>query len=165
MEDVIFLPADKGNSTVVLNRSSYEEKIVSLINEGPYEEIKSDPGQRFRKKLAAILKPLVDRGDLECGIFLLWCPNHFVTPHIYGLPKIHKDGCPLRPIVSMRGSLFNPVGRYLPRVLAPYYKEAASHADNSSKVKNRIASALESFPQATMGSYDVVSLFTRVPVR
>ena len=51
MEDVIFLPADKGNSTVVLDRSSYEVKVASLINEGPYKELKSDLGQRFRSCL------------------------------------------------------------------------------------------------------------------
>ena len=36
MDDVIFLPADKGNSTVVLNRSSYDEKLTSIIQDGPY---------------------------------------------------------------------------------------------------------------------------------
>ena len=64
----------------------------------------------------------------------------------------------------MRGSLFNPVGRYLALVLAPYYKEASSHVSNSLGVKRRLSSAFESFPQAIMGSYDVISLFTRVPI-
>ena len=36
---------------------------------------------------------------------------------------------------------------------------------NSLHVKRRVSAALESWPEATLGSFDVVSLFTRVPVR
>ena len=113
MDELIFLPADKGNCTVVLDRSSYECKLEDLIKDGPYKEVRSDPGKRFRSRLADILKPLVDEGVLSRSTFLYWCPTHFVPPHIYGLPKVHKEGCPLRPIVSMKGSLFAPLGAHL----------------------------------------------------
>ena len=165
MDDVIFLPADKGNCTVVLDRSSYESKLQCLIQDGPYRMVKRDPGQRFRKRLSELLKPLLSDGVLDRSTFLYWCPTHFVSPHIYGLPKIHKDNCPLRPIVSMRGSLFAPLGGHLATVLAPYYKEAASYVENSLHVKKRVSEAMESHPLAAFGSFDVVSLFTRVPVR
>jgi hypothetical protein len=31
-------------------------------------------------------------------------PKDPIVPHIYGFPKIHKEGIPLRPIVNMNGS-------------------------------------------------------------
>ena len=65
----------------------------------------------------------------------------------------------------MRGSLFAPLGGHLATVLAPYYKEAASYVENSLRVKKRVSEAMESHPLAAFGSFDVVSLFTRVPVR
>jgi hypothetical protein len=165
MDDVVFLPADKGTCTVILNSSSYDSKLEALIQEGPYRMVKGDPGQRFRKQLTALLSPLVDRGVLDRGTYLRWCPTHFVSPHIYGLPKVHKEGCPLRPIVSMRGSLFSSISGYLARILAPYYQHAPSHVENSLQVKRRVSEALRLNPTAILGSFDVVSLFTQVPVR
>lgn len=164
MEDIIFLPADKGNSTVVLNRSSYEEKLEALIQDGPYIAVKRDPGKRFRKQLADLLKPLVTDKVLDRDTFLRWCPTHFEPPHLYGLPKIHKDGCPLRPIVSMRNSLFSPLGSHLAGILAPYYKQADSYVGSSVHAKRRLLDSLETYPDGRLGSFDVVNLFTQVPV-
>jgi hypothetical protein len=37
------LQADKGNCTVVLNESTYNEKIASLLDAGVYEILRKDP--------------------------------------------------------------------------------------------------------------------------
>ena len=83
------------------------------------------------------------------------CPGR-----IYGLPKTHKMGVPLRPIVSCVGTYSYNLAQYLVELLQPF-----SH--NSFTVKDSFAFAKEvttcsSFP--FMASFDVTSLFTCVPL-
>ena len=164
-EDVIFLTADKGKCTVVLDMEEYKAKLGCLVQEGPYVCVRSDPGQRFRKRLYELLKPLSTSGTLDRATFLRWCPASFETPHIFGRPKVHKSGCPLRPIVSMRGSLFAPLGRVLAGILLPYMKDAESYVENSKDFKEKLLASWDQEEPNTMVSFDVVSLFTKVPVR
>ena len=42
-----------------------------------------------------------------------------LCPRFYGLPKIHKLGIPLRPIVSFVNSLTYAISGYLARILSP----------------------------------------------
>ena len=46
-------------------------------------------------------------------------PTGCVLPKFYGLPKIHKTGTPLRPIVSSRGSVTYGVTKVLSKVIKP----------------------------------------------
>ncbi len=39
-------------------------------------------------------------------------------PHIYGLPKIHKDGIPLKPIGSNRSSTYCPLSGFLIKIIS-----------------------------------------------
>lgn len=163
MEDVIFLPADKGNSTVVLDREVYNQKLEILISEGPYRRVKFDPGSRFRKELMDLLRPLVQAGGLDRPSFLKICPTHFEPPHLFGFPKIHKQHCPLRPIISMRESLFAPLSRKLADILTSYVK-GDSFIENSKDAKSRIMRSWEDVDGGDLVSLDVVSLFTNIPV-
>ena len=46
-------------------------------------------------------------------------PTGAGIPKFYGLPKIHKAGVPLRPIVSSRGSVSYNTAKELARILKP----------------------------------------------
>ncbi|XP_036358521.1 uncharacterized protein LOC115210451 [Octopus sinensis] len=52
---IIILPADKGNATVVINKSDYSEKLASLISDGSYCKEKKDPILKTKRKLSQIL--------------------------------------------------------------------------------------------------------------
>ena len=40
-------------------------------------------------------------------------------PQLYGLPKTHKQGIPLRPILSMCGSPYHQLAKWLAHILEP----------------------------------------------
>ena len=82
-------------------------------------------------------------------------------PPIYGLPKIHKDGFPLRPIVSNRGSACHPLSRFLVKIISPLTGKSLSYVKNSAHFEERISDAPIHSDQ--MVSLGVVSLFTREP--
>ena len=49
-DDIIILAANKGNTTVVIDKSIYDCKLEALLNDGPYTSVKTDPKKRFRKQ-------------------------------------------------------------------------------------------------------------------
>ena len=47
---IVVLPADKGRSTVILNREDYLEKCMDHINNDPYQLLKKDPTTKIKAK-------------------------------------------------------------------------------------------------------------------
>ena len=111
------LQDDKGNATVVMDEVEYSKKLVDLIGNDNYCKVKKDPTLKMKRKLSQILSR---NKDLIPQIKYRQLTQHYSKlPHIYGLPKIHKDGIPLRPIVSNRGSACHPLRRFLVKIISP----------------------------------------------
>ena len=72
-------------------------------------------------------------------------PRASTLPQLYGLPKVHKDGIPLRPIVSAIGSPTYSLSKELARILSPLADTTLDDADR-------------------LISFDVTNLFTKVPL-
>ena len=85
------------------------------------------------------------------------------TPLFYGLPKIHKPDVPLRPIASFIHSRSYHLSKHLVTILSPLVGQTDSNIRNSSDFAEFITSQTLS-PDETLVSFDVVSLFTNVPV-
>ena len=86
------------------------------------------------------------------------------VPLLYGRVKLHKEGHPLRPIVSSVGSCAHTVGKEVARVLAPYSRGVTSYMKNTQDLvdKVRLWNIQE---DEVLVSFDVKSLFTSVPVQ
>ena len=79
------------------------------------------------------------------------------------LPKVHKEGMPLRPIISSRGSVAYETAKELARVLKPLVERSPHHAQNAKDLINTIE-GIQLKPDEYM-SYDVNALFTSVPIQ
>ena len=86
-----------------------------------------------------------------------------MPPRLYGLPKIHKAGAPLRPIVSAIGSPAYYVAKHMSKLLSPHIGQTESYLKDSKHFVQKIKD-LYLEPGDILVSFDVVSLFTRVPV-
>jgi len=157
------LKADKGNATVVLNTTDYMDKLENLITNGPYEKLRSDPGKRLRGELHSMLMTAVNENRITRFFMLQMCPTHYQTPHFYGLPKIHKTGVPLRPIVSMIGAFHSNLAKYLNNVIKPYATNGPSFIKNSTDAISKL-SQVSDLHEGIILSLDVVSLFTKIPL-
>ena len=62
---IVILPADKGRSTVILNREDYLEKCMDHINNGPYQLLKKDPTTKIKAKTLKQLKVLKDNEFID----------------------------------------------------------------------------------------------------
>ena len=92
------------------------------------------------------------------------CVGTYTRKHLYGLPKIHKSVTdpPLRPIISMSGTVTNDVAQSLNFLIRPFLH--SSHMVKSSDefllcIRNTTLS-----DEQKIVSLDVTSLFTNDPI-
>ena len=85
-------------------------------------------------------------------------------PRMYGLPKTHKEGTPLRPKLSMTGSSHHELGKWLASLLQPVLERFSSHCISDSFTFAKTMQNLDINPNVFMCSFDVSSLFTNVPL-
>ena len=104
-QDRMVLTADKGVSKVVMDREEYEKKSDELLSQSTYRVLPSDLTTKQKNKLIAILKTIKSEGGINDNIYKRLYPTGASTPKYYGLPKVHKEGVPLRPIISSRGAV------------------------------------------------------------
>ena len=102
----------------------------------------------------------MEKGEVHDKQRLKLTPQHSHPPQLYGLSKVHKEGIPLRPIVSSIGSATYPD---LAQVLAPLQGKSTSCIKNSGDFVAKIQS-LSLSETGILVSFDVKSLFTKVPI-
>ena len=85
---------------VVFDKYDYHSKMLDhLHNSGSYRKLNKDPQKKISKSAALAIKASSSVSSFSHKL-IESCP---LTPKIYGLPKIHKEGAPLKPIINMIG--------------------------------------------------------------
>ena len=117
----------------------------------------------FKKKVIQCLQTLQKDGAVDRPQYPRLYPQDTI-PCLYGLPKIHKEGVPLRPIVSCINSVTYNIAKHVANILAPLVGNTPHHIQNSEEFADKIQ-GLRLELDETMVSYDVTSLFTCIPTR
>ena len=86
------------------------------------------------------------------------------APRLSGLPKIHKEGVPLRGIVSTVGSPFERISRYLIPILRTIQGRSGLFVKNSRQLKERVKEWRVEGDEILV-SYDVKSLYPSIPIK
>jgi hypothetical protein len=105
------------------------------------------------------LKPLVE--DLGVNIRNL-ASKLTKAPHIYGLPKVHKEGYPLRASVSGIGSPCHSLAKFLLNIITPVAGKCNTHINNSTDFIQQVRE-IKIKEGEQMVSFDDINLFTSVP--
>ena len=87
-----------------------------------------------------------------------------MSPKFYGLPKVHKPGNPLRPIVSSTGTATYNTAKELARILKPLVGSSTHHVQNTKDFVEQIKETRLKQGECII-SYDVAALFTSVPIQ
>lgn len=161
--NIIIIRADKGGAICVIDKDIYMTKIHTMLSDQQvYTKTNTDDTQVIKNKCDEIINRLYHSN------FLTYKQLKFLTnyipqcPRFYGLPKIHKDGCPLRPIVSQ----INGPTRGLNQILDIYLTVAEKHIpyilrDTTAFLK--ILDELNINKDTNIFTLDVVSLYTNIP--
>ena len=98
--NIVIVPADKSKATVVMDRIDYDTKLRSILQDDQYRPLPRDPTVKVENKIADTFKRLRSQGHLDNKLCNFLTPRYSTPPQMYGLPKIHKEDTPMRPIVS-----------------------------------------------------------------
>ena len=80
----------------------------------------------------------------------------------YGLVKLHKEGKPIRPIVSMCGSPTYQLSKFLSNIITPLTDSANQKLRNSVQAKNELEALIIPENQV-LSSFDVKQMYTSIP--
>ncbi|XP_037521702.1 uncharacterized protein LOC119398958 [Rhipicephalus sanguineus] len=160
---IVVLPADKGNRTVVINRADYEKRPGELLNGEAYSKIKKDPTPQTQTNLNKLLSQIFTNHPEFKNLYLRLICRNGSAPSFYGLPKVHKTGIPVRPIVDFTGAPLRALSSYLHKIIQPLTGKTDTYIRHSGHFVE-LASNVALEETDRMVSFDVVSLFTSVPV-
>ena len=163
-KDRIILTADKGVALVIIEKKDYIEKAKQLLQDtNTYKTIQADPTLKLKNRLITKLKKIKLDTGLDDITYRRMYPAGAVIPKFYGLPKVHKENIPLRPIVSSIGSVSYGVAKEIARIIKPLVGSTEHHVNNSMEFTEEIKKMkLEEGECIT--SYDVSALFTSIPI-
>ena len=161
--DNIVLTADKGVAMVIMDRQDYITKANNFLSQNTYRSIPWDQTHTIKNKLINILKRVKSQTGLNKQTYKAMYPTGCVSPKFYGLPKIHKQDTPLRPIVSSCGSVTYGVAKELAKILKPIVGKSPHHKNSTQDFVEQVRH-ITLAPGECLSSYDVSALFTSVPI-
>jgi hypothetical protein len=160
-KDCFYLKSDKGNSIVVLKKNDYFERMEKLIETGPYKELKKDPLNKMIRETNNIInssKIVVE----EKSRFFVKVQNPQI-PKLYGLPKIHKPGNSMRPIVSNINAPTYNLAKHLVKIFSLFKKHDSLSVKNNIELVTKL-SDVKMENNDRLISFDVVALFPSIPI-
>jgi len=128
-DSIVFLKFDKAGATVVMKKVYYITKMNDhLTTSGSYRKLGSNPISKIIKEV----KKSINETNLDERTKKRLTPSYQITPRIYGLPKIYKEGTPLRWIVITMGSPTYELAKFVAKILAPLVGKTDSYIKDSS---------------------------------
>ena len=125
------LCADKGNATVVMDKTEYDRKVADILNSASYRQFKKDPTQSIERRLQQKLLSLQRSGNITQPLYRQLRPSNSKCPRFFGQPKIHKEDAPLRPIAACRGGPTYDTAKHLAKILCSLVRNTKQHVKNS----------------------------------
>ena len=160
--EIKVMKADKGNVAVVMNTIEYDFKLSEIVESTAYQKVTKNPMPSVKNKTEKLLRKFKNENKIEQRTYYKIYPKTIIPPRIYGLPKIHKRDVPLRPIVSYIDTPVYELSKYVTEIIKPLQQNLRT-ISNSSDLLDKITH-LEIENDEIMISFDVVSLFTSIPV-
>ena len=152
---------------VLLDRNDYVNKMNNILSDNTkFKKIAGiDPllyTLRTEDKVNYKIRKLKKEGAITEKLATELCVSGTSPGIMYGLPKVHKTGTPLRPILSANNTSSYNLSKYLvPKLKQLTFNEFT--IKNSYEFSNFIASVPNS-DQYVMCSFDIESLFTNIPL-
>ena len=143
----------------------YYDKMDTLVNDKQtYEELKRDPTPALQRKLNSKLLTLKKTDAFDTKRYYRVRCSVPQPPKLYGLPKLHKPGFPMRPIVSFCGSPTYQLSKYLTTILQPLTEQSRRKLQSTENFIDAIKT-VQIPDDCKLVSFDVKSLFTSIPLQ
>ena len=151
-----------------MNRCDYVNKAELFLNGPEFERLSVDPTNSFQLLVQRTLLKMKNKFDQN--VYKKLYPSSSRPGLFFGLAKVHKlkegmstiEHLPLRPVISNIGTATYEISKYLADMLQPLTKNQYT-IDSTKHFVGKIRSERVP-PDYELVSFDVVSLFTSVPL-
>lgn len=161
-DNLIVTTADKGNKTVIMYKEEYNRKMYQLLDDkNTYRQIRIDPTSKLQKMNNVIVNDLFKKEYIDKNQKFQLYDTSAIVPRLYGLPKIHKEGTPLRPIASSTNVPCYNLAKHIGQILKTLISDDLNTKNCTDTIKKLENITIE--PDDILVSFDAISLFTNIP--
>ena len=165
--ELVAIPFDKGVGLCIMKKTTYKEKLDDILKLDQFVKLEKPRKNskdfiiKEEERINDELVSLRDEGKITEELMKELKSIGGQPPRLYGLAKVHKTVVPTRPVLSMPGSPYHNIAVKVTNWLSaiPESKNQCSSKKIADQLKDI---ALEE--EEILISFDVVSLYTNVPV-
>ena len=165
-KNIVIMKPDKGNGIVIFDKSDYTTKMKEVISDtSKFKIINEDWFKvilRHEDKINRFLAKLLKEGHIDHAVYDHLRFSSSSPGVMYGLPKIHKDNVPFRPILSSIGTAGYKISKFILPFLSPLTSNQYTVQDSFSFVQDIVN--IPNSDSYVMASFDIKSLFTNIPL-
>ena len=119
---LLAVPFDKGVGFCVMKKETYEKKVKDLLQAEQFSERKNLTDSvimKIEKDISKELLALKKKVRISEALYTRLRSTGAQPARLYGLAKVHKQGTPLRTVLSLPGSSYDNLNK----TLAKYFDE------------------------------------------
>ncbi|UYV77587.1 hypothetical protein LAZ67_15001635 [Cordylochernes scorpioides] len=123
-KEILITRSDKGGQTVILETAEYINKMNNILtDQNTFKLISKNDKESICNQYKKYLRSLQRNNTITAEELKDFLSNINSDAYIYGLPKLHKPGNPLRPIVAYYLSPAAPLAKFIANLLIPLLKD------------------------------------------
>ena len=114
--DLLAVPFDKGCGFCVMKKSTFREKLDEVLKSDQFQKInesKDDIVIKNEKQIKISLQQLMKQGKIGDKIYQRLRSMGSQPARLYGLAKVHTKDIPIRLVLSIPGSSYKNLNRFL----------------------------------------------------
>ena len=162
--EVVIREADKGSAVVVMSRERYiAEANRQLSDTDVYKQVSSAVVFDVIEEVKDILSRLQKSGVITEDMATYAVPVDSKPARFYILPKVHKTGCPGRPIVSAVGSPTEGLSELVDHFIQPFVPNIPSYIRDTQDFLDKLHALCPLPAESILCTIDVTALYPSIP--
>ena len=162
---LLAVPFDKGVGFCVMKKETYEKKLKDLLQAEKFNERKNLTDSvimKIEKDINIELLAMKKKGEISKAMYNRLRSTGAQSARLYGLAKVHKQGTPLRPVLSLPGSSYDNLNKTFAKY---FYEIEGANIETNTQMAREILEKTELDSDESIISLDVKSLYTNVPLK
>ncbi|XP_067642288.1 uncharacterized protein [Eurosta solidaginis] len=146
-----------------MEKTDYRLRMDNILNDmSIYRILRQDPTLRLQTKNNQLVEKLHKLGLITKTEKYKMTTHTAIPPRMYGLPKVHKENMPLRPICSMINAPSYNLCKYLTNILKNLTMKSVFNVKSAIEFKDKVNDNYICDDERFV-SFDVISLFPSIP--
>ena len=165
-DDIVIKQADKGSAVVVMDKEQYVTQAMrQLADSAVCVSLEMDPSGFMIEKVNESLNKLYSDGHIsDRTLEYLLVNGGARAGWFYLLPKLHKRGCPGRPVISRCDTPTEKILAFVEHHLKPLVTAVLSYVKGKNDFLKKLRDVSTLPSGAIMVTIDVVGLYPHIPL-